>query len=395
LKMLLVGFRTVGLMLAALGLWAQSPVLTQEGPNTWVNTISGSAPMTPQRRLLVTGRGQMIVRGGANDRITYKLTQRVRASSEADAQQMLGGGLLDSRPFGPFARIAMQLTAAPNVANKLEVSAPRRLASVGVQSQSYAPVEVYDLDGALDMRTAAGDVRADRIGGYVSVNVGSGRITLGKIGGLIDCYTGAGSITVENAVAGIKRCQTGGGEIVVQEAGAPVLLGNDGGNITVGKAAASVEAHAASGLIQIGEAGGIVTADTRGGSIQVGSARGIKAESGQGTVRVRGAAGPMTVSTALGNILAEIAAGAQLQDSLLAAGSGDITVLIPYHFSVSIMVTNEMGVYPRVVSEFPEVRQTGLGFVRAPVVAEGTINGGGPMLHVNGGTGVVYLRRVR
>jgi len=181
----------------------------------------------------------------------------------------------------------------------------------------------------------------------------------------------------------------------VKEAGAPIFLGNDAGNITVDKAAASVEAHAASGLIQIREAGGIVTADSRGGSIQVGSARGIKAESGQGTVRVREAAGPMTVSTALGNILAEIAAGARLQDSLLAAGSGDITVLIPYNFQVSVMVTNEMGVYPRVMSEFPEVRQTGLGFVRAPVVAEGAINGGGPMLHVNAGTGVVYLRRVR
>jgi hypothetical protein len=199
---------------------------------------------------------------------------------------------------------------------------------------------------------------------------------------------------VDNAVAGVKYCETGGGELTVKQAGAPIVLANDGGNITVGKAAASVEAHAASGLIQIGEAGGNVTADTREGSIQVGSAHGVRAESAQGTVRVRSASGPMTVSTALGNILAELAAGARLQDSLLAASAGDITVIIPPRFPVSILVTDPMGDYPRIISDFPEVRRPAtLNFTKAPVVAEGAINGGGPMLHINAGTGAVYLRR--
>jgi hypothetical protein len=394
--MLLGGIRAFGLMLAALRMMAQGPaILTQDSPTSWVGTVTGSAPLTPQRRLMVVARGHIVVRGGAGDRITYKLMQRVRAGSEAEARQLLGAGALDPRPVGPVARIYVQVTSLPNVDNELQVFVPRQLAAVNIQSQFYGPIEAYDLDGALEVRTPAGDIRADRIGGYVSASAGSGHIMLGRIGGLVQCFTGGGSITVENAVSGVKHCQTGGGEILVKEAGAPVVLDNNSGNITVLKAASSVEAHAASGLIQVGQAGGTVTADTRGGSIQVGAARGIKAEAAQGTVRVREASGPIMVSTSLGNILAELAAGARLQNSLLEAASGDITVLVPYNFPVSIMVTNEMGAYPRFVSDFPEVRQTGLGFVKAPVVAEGAIAGGGPVLHINAGTGVVYLRRIK
>jgi DUF4097 and DUF4098 domain-containing protein YvlB len=394
--MLLAGMRSLALTLAALNLLAQEPELKREGQNFWTHTVTGEAPLTPQRRLVVAARGHIVVRGGSTERITYKLVQRVHATNEDEARQLIGNGLLDSLTFGPVSRVVVQQTSSFNaVANELEISIPRQMAAVNVQSE-LGGIEVYDLSGSMTAATSVGNIRADRIGGYVSAKTGGGYIILGSIGGLVQCYTGAGSITIDNAAAGIKYCETGGGEFVVKQAGGPVVLTNDGGNITVNKAAASVEAHAVSGLIQVGEAGGIVTADTRGGSIQVNSARGVKAESSQGTVRVRGASGPMTVSTALGNILAELAAGARLQDSLLAAASGDITVLIPSNFALSVMVTNDTGgAYQRVFTEFPEIRTSVLGFTKAPVVAEGAINGGGPVLRINAGTGAVYLRRTK
>ncbi|MBV8845466.1 MAG: hypothetical protein JO307_21880 [Bryobacterales bacterium] len=393
--MLLDGVKVFGLLLAALNLGAQEPRLTREGPNSWVHTVKGEASLTPQRRLAVVARGHIIVRGGSGQRITYKLVQRVHARTEQEANQLVGNGSLDDRTFGPSSRIYVEQRSSLNVGNELEISVPRQMALVSVRSE-LGGVEIYDLDGSVDAGTPAGDIRADRIGGALSARAGGGHIILGTIGGLVECYTGAGSITVENAMAGVKSCETGGGDLEVKQAGAPIVLANDGGNISVRKAAASVQARAVSGLIQIGEAGGLVIADSQGGSIQVGSARGVRAESSQGTVRVRSASGPMTVSTALGNILAELVAGARIQDSLLAASSGDITVMIPPNFPLSIMVTDDMGAYPRFVSEFPEVRRPEtLGFTRAPVVAEGAINGGGPVLHINAGTGAVYLRRSR
>ena len=394
--MLLGGLKVVGLLLAAWQMLAQDAVFSQEGPGYWTNTASGSVPVAPHGRLIVVARGHIVVHGAVADRITYKLTQRVHAVSEAEAQKLLGGGFVDRRPFGQISRIVVQQTSSLNVGNELVINVPRQMAMVHLESQFAGPIEAYDLDGALEAQTPAGDIHADRIGGYVSASAGNGRILLGKIGGVVQCTAGAGSITVESAAAGIKHCQTGGGELLVREAGAPVLLDNGGGNITVGKAAASVEAHATSGIIRVEQAGGQVIADTRGGgSIQVGSAHGIKAESAQGTVRVRRASGPITVSTALGSILAELAAGAPLQDSLLAAPSGDITVLIPFNFPVSVLVTNEMGAYSKLVSDFPEIHSNNAGFLKVPVVAEGAINGGGPMLHIDAGTGIVYLRRIR
>ena len=384
----------VALMLAALRVWAQEPEVTREGAY-WVHREAKTVPVAPHGNLQVLARGQIVVRGGSGDQIAYKLTQRVKARTEAEAKQLFGSGQIVARALGPVTRIDVHQTSSPFVKNELELSVPRHLALATLESELGGGIEAYDLDGSVNARTPAGEIHADRIGGSVSANTGGGDIFLGKVGGAVRCLTGAGSVTLVSAGGGVTDCKTGGGEMIVRDAGGPVVLSNDGGNITVDRAASSVEAHAASGLIQVGYAGGAVTADSRGGSIQVGSARGVRAESAQGTVRVRGDSGPLNVSTMVGNILAELVAGARLQDSSLAAGSGDITVLIPSNLAVSVLVTNDMGAYPRLLSDFSEVRTRGIGFGRTPVFAEGAINGGGPMLHINAGTGVIYLRRAK
>ncbi len=373
-------------------LLAQEPQLTREGPY-WVHTETGSVAVAPHGRLVVTSRGRIIIHGGPGPQITYKFIQKARTKSFDEARQWIASGDITAQPLGQTTRIIVTQNSDRNVGNQLELTVPRNLAVTTVESQFAGGIEAYDLEGQLDARTPAGQIRADRIGGAVTANTAGGDIILGKIGGPVRCFTGAGSITVENAAAGIPDCRTGGGEMVVRNAGAPVMLVNDGGNITVDRALSSVEAHAASGLINVGQAGGSVIADTRGGSIEVGAAQGVRAESAQGAVRVRGASGTMNVSTAIGNILADLMPGARLLDSSLAAGSGDITVSIPSNLPLSVMVTNEGGGYPRLISDFSEIRSKSLGFARSPVLAEGSLNGGGPVLHLNASSGVIYLRR--
>ncbi len=181
--------------------------------------------------------------------------------------------------------------------------------------------------------------------------------------------------------------------MVVEDSQGALLLSTEG-NIRVGKAASSVEAHSAAGVIQIGSAAGAVTADTRGGWIQVGSARGVRAESELGTVRVKSVSGPMSVSTAVGSIFAELVSGARLENSTLAAGQGDITVLIPSNVPVTIMARNDSNGMGRIVSDFPEVHVSP-GLLQSPVSAQGAINGGGAVLFVNAGAGVIYLRKAK
>jgi hypothetical protein len=393
----LVFLRGALLLITGGAMPAQDFAVVRDGPNSWSHTVEGSVSVEPQGRLEVEARGRIVVRGEAVDRIKYKLVQRVHAANEAAARSLFGSGSLTPAVVGRVTRIDVLQNSSRYVGNRLEITVPRNLTVVTVESQFGGGVEAYDLDGRVNALTpSGGQIHVDRIGGTVLARAGSGDLYFGRVGEIEECFTGAGTIFVENVLGGVKNCRTGGGDLVVKQAGAPVVLENEGGNISVERAAASVEAHAISGMIQIGQAGGPVTADTRGGSIQVGAAPGVRAESAQGTVRLRGPSGPMDVSTAVGSIFAELMAGAQLRDSTLAAASGDITVFIPSNFPVSVMVLNDRGGYPQWMSDFREVRATALPFARTPgVVAQGAINGGGPVLRINAGTGVVYLRRVR
>jgi hypothetical protein len=383
--------RAVVFALTALRLLAQEAVITQEGPGVWVHKESHSIAVAKGARLQVAARGRIVVRGGAEDRIRYTLTQRARTESEAEARHLIGSGGISAQSFGAVARIDVQQNSSLLVSNELVTTVPRSLTGVTLQSQFGGGLEAYDLNGRVEAITPYGDIRMDNIGGNVVARTGGGNLVFGRVGGIDECLTRAGSVTIENATRGVKDCRTGGGELVVKQTGGPAVLENEGGNITVERAASSVEAHAASGLIRIGEASGPVTADSRGGAIQVGAAQGVRAESAQGPVRLRGPSGSMNVSTALGSIFAELMAGARIQDSWLAASSGDITVSIPSNFPVSVMVTNDR----QFVSDFPEVRATGWPFARPEAAARGAINGGGPVLHIDAGMGVVYLRRVK
>ena len=142
---------------------------------------------------------------------------------------------------------------------------------------------------------------------------------------------------------------------------------------------------------------GMVFADTHGGSIQIGSARGVRCQSGAGPVRVKTSSGPLQVQTALGSILAEVLAGARLQDSSLVAGSGDITVLIPSNVALSVVARNDSGANPRIVSEFAELRARSIAPTRPasvlPMVYQGSLNGGGPLLTLNTAGGIIYVKK--
>jgi hypothetical protein len=142
----------------------------------------------------------------------------------------------------------------------------------------------------------------------------------------------------------------------------------------------------------VGQAGGKVTAITLGGSIQVGPAPGVHAESGRGPIRVRGVSGPLSLSAAMGNILAELMAGVQIQESSFMSRAGDITVFLPSNLAVSVMATEDSGGNPRIRSEFPELRANIVGWSR-PVVIQGAINGGGPVLRLS--APAIYLLKTK
>jgi hypothetical protein len=374
------------LALIAVSVAAQESI-TQDTAGYWVSNRSGFPVVPPHGQLTIISRGPVILKG-TDKQASFHLTQRVRAHSEAEARILFG--VVSNQAIVGSARF--EVTSYPGVSTRLEMSLPKQLASVVVETQN-GTVEVDDLDGNLVASTAAGPIHIDRVRGAVETHTGGGDIRIGKIGGTLRCTTGAGSIFIDSA-GGETSCETAGGEIEVKEARGKLTLSTEGGNISVDRAGASVDAHSGEGMIEVLQAGGVVTAGTRGGSIQIGSARGVRAESAAGQVHLKGSSGPLRVSAAAGSILAELFNGIPFEDSSLVSGLGDITVLIPSNLALSVMATNQSGGRNRgIVSDFSEVRVKDVDFFHAPALAQGSIHGGGPMLTLNAAGGVIYLRK--
>ena len=351
---------------------AQEAPVVREGA-FWVGSIGDSFPIGAQP-LQVNTHGNVIVRRVAGDQVTYRVRQRVRAASEDQARTLLGGGARQLSSQRGRVVLELQPISAGIVRTEIEIGVPAQVSTVIIQN-GLGGINVADFDGAVQLSTGGGDIQ------------------LGKIGGTVQCFSGAGEVVIEKT-GGAINCTTVGGNMLVRDAGGPVALSNQmGGNIRVDKAAGDVRAHSAQGMIEVGQAGGAVFADTQGGFIQVGSARGVQAESMAGTVRVKNDAGPMNLAAMAGNILAELLSGARMQDSSLVAGSGDITVLIPSNLALSVMARNNTGGTPRIISDFPEIRVTPSKFFQAPMIGQGSLNGGGPVLNLNVSSGVIYLRR--
>jgi hypothetical protein len=368
----------------------------QEGQLTfvkgaWERLQQGGAEPTPNLR--ISSQVRVLLKGDSkSSRITFRFIQRIRARTEGDAQFAVAGRATITSSPGLTAIVARGAGSFTT----LEVYVPLQVKTASVEVSQNGDIaggdiEASEFKGSLLARTPAGDIQAYNIGGEVTAYTGGGHIRLGQIGGGVHCSTGAGSITL--ASAGEVNCQTAGGEILVKQARGPVSLSSGGGNIAVEQAGQGVEAHTVRGEIVIGQAGGTVIATTGGGAIRIGSAAGVRATSASGPVYLTSVSGVLSVSTALGSILAQLMAGARLQDSSLVASSGDITVTIPSSVAVSVMATNQRGGVPHIDSEFSAVRTPLMSFGRPPL-AQGNINGGGPKL-VLSGSDMIYLRRAK
>jgi hypothetical protein len=357
---------------------------TREG-NYWVQMTSGTIPVASSGRLRVSSQGAIEARGTAGGEINYSLKKRVRAQTEAEARRLLSEFRVRAERKGDWTWLVVTHPERGAASSELKLQAPRGLRHSVLETRAGA-VSAYDLDGRVEVETGGGQVRLDQIASNVTVRTGGGGVRFGRIGGSLRCLSGGGPIHADH-VGGEAFLESAGGEIVVVEAGGPVVTSNAGGNIRVERAASNVTARTIEGLIDILWAGGLVRAETGAGSVKVAAAtRGAQVETSAGTIQLRGVSGPLRVSTASGSILAELMSGNLLEDSVLNAGSGDITVSIPSNFAVTLQVHRQSAT-GGIVSEFPALRLAGKG------VLEGALNGGGPLLKISTAGGKVYLRR--
>jgi DUF4097 and DUF4098 domain-containing protein YvlB len=372
--------------------FAQEAPIRKEGPH-WVQVITGSLAIPSDCRLRVETRGPVTLRGLSEDRITYTIKKRVRARSEAEARALLNGASVRTSFRNGQAAITLGQRTRPAVTAEMELRSRGDLQLASVDTIG-GDVQIYDVKGAVQAESGGGLIQMDRIGSDVSAKTGGGEMRFGEIGGSIRCFSAGGSIQVER-VGKESWLETAGGDIFVKESGGPIHTSTAGGNIQVQHAAAMVSARTSGGRIEVLQANGIVLADNSGGSIQVGAAPGVRLASAGGSIRLRGSSGSLRAVSDVGSILAELLSGAHLQDSILSTGAGDITVYIPSNLALTIKALNENGAAGRIVSEFSEimVRQQAAEAARQGVMAEGALNGGGPVLRLTSTGGTIYLKR--
>lgn len=356
--------------------------LSREG-DQWVETLTGTAPAAA--RLRVNCHGPVHLEGGAASEIAYSVKLSVRARNEAAARRLLGRFGVRTMRSGDWSVVT---TEGGPVTSILTLQAPRLEAAV--ISTAEGGVEANGIDGALTADSGAGELKCDRVRGDCRLMTGGGDILVGEAGARLRAATGGGRIAVKS-VRGEAAVETAGGDIEVGDAGATVRADTAGGSIRVTRAGGSVTASTGGGPIVIGQAGGVVITRNMAGPVQVGAAPGVRSESGTGGVQLSNIAGPIRVSTAIGNIMASLLAGSPLSDSFLATGNGDITVLIPSNLGLTIRAENDLAdSIRRIVSDFPGIPVRMMG---TQVVAEGPVNGGGPLLRISGTGGTIFIKR--
>ncbi|HVN03335.1 MAG TPA: hypothetical protein VMT86_02895 [Bryobacteraceae bacterium] len=366
---------------------AGEPVLTREG-KYWVELRSGSESLAPACRVRINARGAVTLNGVPQRELTYVLRIRVKAANEADARRLTRlFGVQVMRQGGNSAYLVVR--RGDGTAD-LQVKMPRT-ADTNV-STSEGALAIYDLDGPVRAETGGGTITADRIAGNVIVRTAGGDITLGTIGGSARCSTAGGRVTAD-MVRGDAVFETGGGDISAQQVGGLVRANTMAGSIRIYNAGSAVIASTGGGPIDVGRAQGVVTARNSGGPVKIGAAEGVRCENAGGGVNLTRISGSVHVSTAVGSIIAGLLAGKPMTDSFLSTGSGDITVFIPSNLGVTIRAQNELaGSIRRIVSDFPGVSVRVEG---AQVVAEGPVNGGGPILRISGTGGTIFIKRQR
>ncbi len=360
----------------------------------FTKTTFGNFTCAAQGRVSIAVAGELTVRGQVRNDCYYRIRQRMSAATEQRALDLMQNFNIRNQVQNDSSYFKVVPYTAGVDTLEIEVAVPKTSREMVAISQ-IGSVQAFDLEGSATIESGAGNLEADRINGPTACRTDGGNIKVGHVNSTLRCYSGGGQIRIARA-GGETWTDTAGGEILINEVRGPLHATTSGGNIEVERAFDVVRAFSLLGLIDIQQAGGLVTAETRGGSIQVSGARGARCEAGTGTIRVRNSDGPIRLNTLAGNILAELLAGRPLQESTLSTLAGDITVLIPSNLAVTVQARSETrGARGRIVSDFAEVQTKPFQPGVEPRIAVGSLNGGGPVLHVTVAGGNIYLKRVQ
>ena len=390
---------------------AQETQIAREG-GAWSQTLSGSLAGVKSLRVKLD-MGSVVVRGGQQSAIDYKLHMHSQASSEEDARHQFqaykvnayvkgdtawlvgewqGPGVHRMR-VGP-ARLMIDTGSGRKFSGEFEISVPREIGLVKIETEG-GNIDTTRVAGRVEAQSGGGNVHLDDIGGGAHADTGGGSIDVGTIKGDISLHTGGGSIEVHHANGKIIA-ETGGGSVEIMSATDGASIETGGGSIEVHQCSGKVKAETGGGSIDLGDISGSAQLETGGGSIHLTSAKGhVEAQTGSGGIELYGVPSARVETGAGGIVVKLVRTGAERHDSTLETSAGDITVYIAPDVAISVRASVDLGNGHHITSDFPDIHIATEGNNWGPrsLSAEGKLNGGGPELKVRTTTGDICFRR--
>ena len=221
-------------------------------------TFSVSAPGLLR---VETHGGAIRVTPGAEATVRVTGKQRIRASSETEADDLLKKLELTIEQNGNDVRVVSRYEQRRD-----------RLFNFG----SWPPVQVdfvitVPAGFATDLNTSGGGITVGDLEGKAILRTSGGAIRLAKMGGPVDARTSGGSIELD-AARGAVELKTSGGNITVGQVDGPADLATSGGSIRIESVAGLLRAHTSGGSIRANIAGALrdeCSLSTSGGSVRV------------------------------------------------------------------------------------------------------------------------------
>ena len=373
---------------------AQQNSVQREG-NTWTSVATGSLSGVHNLHIKVE-MGDVKVQGGQTQGINYAIRSRSFESSEERARKQLDSYKISAYTRGDTAWIVGEWESGHphKFSSEVTVNVPREMESVKIETDG-GQIVTTGISGRLDAESGGGNIHLDDIGGAISAETGGGPIDIGNVGADLTVSTGGGTIRI-GSVKGKVAAESGGGNLVLMSAEQEASLQTGGGSIRVERCTGRVKASTGGG-IELGQIGGGATMETGGGSLKLRSASGlVSAETGSGSIELWGVPAAH-VETGVGAITAKFIASNEKVDSELETGMGDITIYLMPNVNITVQASIEASNGHTITSDFPQIRVNSEGGQWGPklVSAEGTVNGGGPVLKLRTTMGNIFIRRAQ
>jgi len=373
---------------------AQQGRVYGDGGN-WTQEITGSLTTVKNLRVKVD-IGSVRVEGGSQSSINYVIRNHSYSGSEDKARREFDSYKISAYVRGDTAWIVGDWEGGRprKFSGDFVINVPREMDEIKIETEG-GNVSTSGVTGRVDAESGGGSIRIDDVGGTVNAETGGGSIDLGNVGSDVSLHTGGGSIKV-NSAKGKIEAESGGGSVSIVSGLQDAVLETGGGSIQVERCAGRVKASTGGGSIELGDIGGAVEMETGGGSIRLSSAKGpVRAQTGGGSIELNGVPSARAETGGGGIVAKFVPSNGERHDSQLETSAGDITVYLAPNVNISVRASIEVANGHNIRSDFSDIRVTTEGGDYGPktVTAEGSLNGGGPVLKVRTTTGDISFRR--